>query len=482
MKGFQVPTSAKRRAFVVVDLGFGDAGKGLLTDYLVRRHEARMVVRFNGGAQAGHNVVTADGRHHTFAQIGSGSFVPGVRTHLAQPVVVHPTGLLVEAGYLARQGVGGVLQRISVHEACPVVTPFQQAACRVRELARGRNRHGSCGVGVGEVQADAALSKEHVVTVREFGDPPRLRVKLRRLREMKREQLAAAFAEAADHSTAAARALLAPERAAFDDDAVGDRFLAALRPFNDGVAVVDGDAERRLLRDDGAIVWEGAQGLLLDEWRGFHPHTTYSTCLPSAATDLLSSAGYDGDITRIGVHRSYQVRHGDGPLPTEGTVPDGVGVDPHNPDGPWQGPFRAGALDFVLLRYAREIAAGVDALAITHMDALMGRASWPICQSYVLAPGSSTPLIEDLVIGDGPRRSRIVPGVLGDLAHQSAITATLFEARPELCAITAKGGGSDRSGGLVDQLVSRFEAELGAPVALVSHGPRATDVREIKPR
>jgi len=80
------------KAFIVVDLGFGDAGKGLMTDYLVRRHGAKLVVRFNGGAQAGHNVVDASGREHTFSQLGSGSFVPGVRTHLASPVVVHRPG------------------------------------------------------------------------------------------------------------------------------------------------------------------------------------------------------------------------------------------------------------------------------------------------------------------------------------------------------------------------------------------------------
>ena len=68
------------RAYIVVDLGFGDSGKGLLTDFLVRHLEADVVVRYNGGAQAGHNVVTPDGRHHTFSQFGSGAFNPHVKT------------------------------------------------------------------------------------------------------------------------------------------------------------------------------------------------------------------------------------------------------------------------------------------------------------------------------------------------------------------------------------------------------------------
>ncbi|HMB55126.1 MAG TPA: adenylosuccinate synthetase, partial [Thermoanaerobaculia bacterium] len=93
------------RATIVVDLGFGDAGKGLLTDHLVRETGATLVVRYNGGAQAGHNVVTAGGRHHTFAQLGSGSFVAGTRTLLGPRVVVHPTALLLEAEALAGRGV-----------------------------------------------------------------------------------------------------------------------------------------------------------------------------------------------------------------------------------------------------------------------------------------------------------------------------------------------------------------------------------------
>ena len=70
---------------LLAGLGFGDEGKGTVTDYLVRTHSAKMVVRYNGGAQAAHNVVLPDGRHHTFAQFGSGTFVPGVRTHLSRP-------------------------------------------------------------------------------------------------------------------------------------------------------------------------------------------------------------------------------------------------------------------------------------------------------------------------------------------------------------------------------------------------------------
>jgi hypothetical protein len=108
--------------------GFGDAGKGVVTDHLAQRHRARTVVRFNGGAQAGHNVVTADGRHHTFAQLAAAASSRGAHTHLAAPFVLHPTALLVEAQHLARKGLPDPLARVTVSPEALVITPLPPAA------------------------------------------------------------------------------------------------------------------------------------------------------------------------------------------------------------------------------------------------------------------------------------------------------------------------------------------------------------------
>ncbi|MBK7398580.1 MAG: adenylosuccinate synthetase [Myxococcales bacterium] len=172
-----------KRAFAVVDLGFGDAGKGALTDALARRHDLELVVRFNGGAQAGHNVVTADGRHHTFAQVGAATFVsPAVRTLLSRFVVFHPTALLVEAQVLSTKSVPDALDRVLVDERALVTTPYQQAACRIRERARGAARHGSCGVGVGETVADALADPGDAIVAGHLRDPGALRRRLAVLR------------------------------------------------------------------------------------------------------------------------------------------------------------------------------------------------------------------------------------------------------------------------------------------------------------
>jgi adenylosuccinate synthase len=130
----------ERQAVIVTDLGYGDAGKETMVDYLVRQgpeDESAVVVRYNGGPQAAHNVVTADGRRHTFAQFGSGSFVPGAQTHLSRFMLINPLNMEPEAEHLQRLGVTDVWERLSVDEDAIVITPWQVAANQLRELARG---------------------------------------------------------------------------------------------------------------------------------------------------------------------------------------------------------------------------------------------------------------------------------------------------------------------------------------------------------
>jgi hypothetical protein len=166
---------------IVVDLGFGDAGKGTVVDWLCsrageRRGAAlpRTVVRFNGGAQAAHNVVTPDGRHHAFAQFGSGMFTPGVRTHLSGFVLVDPLALAAEAAQLASAGVAGALDRLTVDRDALLTTPYHRAANRARERARGAARHGSCGMGIGETVSYALGAGADAPRVGDCDAPRRL--------------------------------------------------------------------------------------------------------------------------------------------------------------------------------------------------------------------------------------------------------------------------------------------------------------------
>lgn len=425
--------SARQSAFIVVDLGFGDAGKGLLTDHFVRSTHADLVVRFNGGAQAGHNVVTSDGRHHTFSQFGSGSFVAGVRTHLARPVVIHPTALRVEAERLALIGVGDVLERLSVDPECRVTTPFQQAAGRLRELLRGEARHGSCGVGVGETVRDALETPELSLCFADLLRPERARERLVAQRALKARE----FEDLPDQQLSPA---VEREHSAFLDPSLADRWLAAASLVAQGVRLRrDEDLE---LRSD-SIVFEGAQGILLDEHVGFHPYTTFSQCGFAGALELLANCGFPGEVQRIGVLRSYMVRHGPGPLPTEDERVSARTVEVHNEAGPWQKHVRKGWPDCVLLDYALRASGGVDELAITHLDALPAFPEFACCVEYE----GNVPLAL-------PR----------GIAEQEALTQRLFEARPTYRAIPAQ------------RLCDLIESQCKVNVGWVSVGPRATDV------
>jgi adenylosuccinate synthase len=425
----------------VVDLGCGDAGKGLVVDHLARSHPGALVVRFNGGAQAGHNVVTPDGRHHTFSQIGAGSFVPGVRTHLAARVVVHPTALLLEAGRLESAGVGDALDRLTVSDEALVVTPFHQAACRVRELARGGARHGSCGVGVGEVMRDSLAHPGDAVRVRDLAGAGPLRRRLDRVRERVRDDVRELRAAAAG-APAGER-----EGRVLDDPGVVDAWIDATRPFVARVRCASDGAVGAAVRGGAPVLFEGAQGVLLDEDHGFHPYTTWSRCTFANVDELLRDVAPGHRAYRLGVVRIYAHRHGPGPLPTESAELTAALDEPHNGDGPWQGRFRVGWPDLVMARYARAACGGIDALALTHLDAPFGPLRARIAPSY-----------EQGRVVEWPAHAP------DDLAGRAAATARLAQARPDLVEVEAR------------EAEEALAHAYGAPVALRSTGPTTRHV------
>ncbi|WP_229826258.1 adenylosuccinate synthetase [Nocardiopsis terrae] len=397
---------------MVVDLGFGDAGKGVTVDLLCAQGGFGAVVRANGGAQAAHNVVTPDGRHHTFAQFGAGTLAPGrpVPTHLSRFMVVDPLALAAEAQHLAALGVADPFSLVTVDRRALISTPWHAAANRARERARGRERHGSCGMGVGETMAYALEHPEDAPTVGDCARPHLLRRKLGLLAD----RLASVLAEEAPRRAEGAGSADAAER---DPLPELEGCLAAYRAFAGRVRLVDERYLPRLLAR-GPVVFEGAQGVLLDEWHGFHPYTTWSTTTTVNPLALLAEAGPAGDARRIGVTRTFTTRHGAGPLVTEDPFLTARLADRHNRAHPWQGGFRVGHLDLVAARYALEATGGVDSLVVTHADApaRLGRGlRW--CVGYELSDG--TPL-------------RIAPGDSPDLARQARIAGLLASAHPVL--------------------------------------------------
>lgn len=336
---------------IVVGLGFGDEGKGAVVDALCHESPVVSVVRFNGGAQAAHNVVVGD-RHHTFSQFGSGT-LSGVPAHLSRHVLVEPIALARESEELAALGVADPLRLLSIDADALLTTPIHVTANRAREDARGRARHGSCGKGIGETvwySLLAGASPGDVVESQRVlgvpGPPP-------------------VVGDCARPSVLRGKL---DALARFYEPLIGagtsvDDLVALYQDFAGAVRVTTGDEVGRLA-DRGRLVFEGAQGVLLDQWRGFHPHTTWSTVTPDNALGLLGGR----EATVIGVTRTYQTRHGAGPFPTEDASVLARFPERHNGVGEYQGAWRAGHLDAVLLRYAVAACGGVDALAVTHLD------------------------------------------------------------------------------------------------------------------
>jgi adenylosuccinate synthase len=449
-----------RRAIILAGLGYGDEGKGTWTDFLARTEPVHTVVRFNGGAQAGHNVVAPDGRHHTFAQFGSGTLVRGVNTHLSRYMLLNPLRLLREDADLQRLGVTDALARLSVDRRALVTTPFQVAANRLRELARGDARHGSCGMGIGETMSDWLEHGERMLTAGDLADAATVRRKLRDVRAIKRAQLADLLAALPESD-----AVRGERRILLDDDVLEGTarsfaWLGAnVRLAGDGYL---GD----LLSLAGTVVFEGAQGALLDEWRGFHPYTTWSTTTVKNALALLSEQGYDGETLKIGLLRAYGSRHGAGPFVTEDAGCRAAFSDPYNVLNDWQQGFRVGPFDAISARYAVEIAGEPDLLAVSHLDQLARLPEARLAVAYRYRGddpdvGRYADVRDGLIV-----RLRPSPAP-EDLAYQERLTRIVERCEPVYRRVPSDA----------DSFLAAVEDVLNRPVGLASSGPTADDKR-----
>lgn len=434
----------------MLGLGFGDCGKGHFIDTLTRRRQAHTVVRFNGGAQAGHNVVTPAGagavaRHHTFSQFGSGTMVSGVATVLADPVVVHPTALLVEAEALGRISIHDALSRLKIDARCRITTPYHQAAGRLREILRGGAAHGTCGVGVGETVRHSIGHPEQVMRYADLLHVGTVHTstQMEKLNAI-RETLLAEFSPLCEKG---GEGWLTDEYQMLLDDSVAKTWLNPCHALARQCPPASTHAIHTRLTQPGCVLFEGAQGVLLDEWRGFHPHTTWSTISTAAVEEVAAGFGVSDAIEHYGVLRAYLTRHGAGPFPTHDESLDASLPEPHNQGSGWQGDFRRGHPDAVLLRYALEAVGGLSGLLVSHLDVFENGVALKWCESY--DAGLSSPM-ERLTLG-GPQ----------DLDHQNSLTRLLSEARPHYAAEFIDSAGS---------LLERIAGVTPLPVVLGSYG------------
>jgi adenylosuccinate synthase len=434
--------------YLTVDLGFGDAGKGSVVDFLTRETNAHTVVRYNGGAQAGHRVLTAEAqpREHVFSQFGSGTLA-GAATHLSAYMLLDPLAMQVEAAHLQQLGCGDVFERTTIAERALVITPFQRAANRLLELQRGANRHGSCGLGIGETTADSLRYGERALRAIDLRNPQVLRGKLEFLRAV---NLAKVQRVALYNADAAA---LTEWQVLTDPHWLADT-SQAYAEFGSRVQLVGPNFLANCLQQPGAVVFEGAQGVLLDEWYGFHPHTTWATTTLTNADSLLQAAGYHGATERIGITRAYGTRHGAGPLVSESAVLGEQLPDACNGQHAWQQHFRVGWLDLVLLHYACQVVGRLDYVALTCFDRWAALSEWQVVEQHYWA---------------GQHHRTLAKAPQPDLAYQAQLTAQLLNSHALLRALPNP-----------DALLPLLKQTLGLPVGLLSTGASAAEKRWLR--
>lgn len=432
-------------ALVVTGITLGDEGKAVVTEFYTKKLKAHTIIRHNGGCQAAHNIVRPDGTHHTFQQFGSGTF-EGAETYLSEHMIVHPLRLLDEALALQNKGIDAPLDLLSIDSRALIITPYHQALNQLKEKARGSGRHGSTGLGIGETRSFAIDHPDAAIRAGDlqFGSHGEFGVKLRYTADLLLEK---------------AREL---DSSAEINDELFDQYVDDYMSAGELLRIVPWDYfYDKVIKRPGNIIFEGAQGVLLDELYGFHPYNTWTDTTPRNALKMLAEVNYPEDeITSIGVLRTYMTRHGAGPLPTEDTALNYVLSDQHNKDSEWTGPMRYGKLDLVLLKYAIEVSGPYDQLAITHADVIPQLQPW-VAEEYVrLGDTYSLKRLTDLIGQEN----------VGNFDSQVSLAKKLETLKPIYTRVYQH------------EYIQHIENELQVPIGLVSYGPTIDDKREFATR
>jgi adenylosuccinate synthase len=358
--------------------------------------------------------VLPDGRRHVFSQFGSGTLA-GLPTFLGPQVILNPTALAREAAHLVEMGIDDPFATLTVHPDALVSTFFHQALNRLREIARGDRPHGSCGHGIGEARSYWLRHGGDAIAARDLKDGHVLRAKLELLRQRTLLDLQGFVAQIPSGEE--------EDLLGIATEAVAERLLEV------GLRV----RTEPEIPDCRVAVFEGAQGVLLDEWYGFHPHTTWSTVTAHHALELAVQARAER-VHIVGVTRAFATRHGTGPLPTYDAALTARLTDPGNPWNRWQGTLRVGWPDLVLLRYAASVAGPLDGLAVTWLDHCE---TTRVCTTYEGAPALSPPSVPSLVRQESLNRVLEAAAPVYRDISRSELLAMLREIAP--IAIEANG-------------------------------------------
>ncbi|WP_046111453.1 adenylosuccinate synthase [Aquincola tertiaricarbonis] len=426
--------ASRGKNVVVVGTQWGDEGKGKVVDWLT--DHAQAVVRFQGGHNAGHTLVIK-GVKTALQLIPSGIMRDGVQCYIGNGVVVDPTHLLSEIERLEKIGLD-VRSRLFISESCPLILPFHVEVDKAREALRetsGAGKIGTTGKGIGPAYEDKVARR--ALRVQDLKHPERFAKKLKELLEL--------------HNFALGGYLKATP---LDYQPIFDHAMKVAEQLKPMMA----DVGYRLhtANQQGAhILFEGAQGTLLDIDHGTYPYVTSSNCVAGNAA-AGSGVGPDQLHYILGITKAYTTRVGSGPFPTELPMDEEGTVGHHlSTVGQERGtvtgrPRRCGWLDAAALKRSI-IINGISGLCITKLDVLDGLKEINVCVGYEL---------------DG-QRVDILPLDADDIVACKPI----YETFPGWTETTFGVTQWDALPANARAYLERVQAFIGAPIDMVSTGP-----------
>jgi adenylosuccinate synthase len=423
------------RNVVVVGTQWGDEGKGKIVDWLT--DHAQGVVRFQGGHNAGHTLIIG-GRKTILRLIPSGIMRDGVKCYIGNGVVLSPEALFKEIGELETAGVD-VRSRLTISEATTLILPYHVAIDQARERRRGADKIGTTGRGIGPAYEDKigrrGLRVQDLFDVKSFSE---------RLRE------------ALDFHNFVLTGYLGAEALDYQQT------LDAMLGYAEQIAPMVGDVSATLYAENRAgknLLFEGAQGTLLDIDHGTYPYVTSSNCVAGAAT---AGAGVGPQQLHyiLGITKAYCTRVGAGPFPSELYDADNpqrqdpvglnlatVGKEFGSVTGR---PRRTGWLDAAALKRSLQIN-GISGLCMTKLDVLDGLEEVKLCVGYKV---------------DGKDVDILPPGAVA-----VARCEPVYETFPGWKESTVGVSDWDKLPGNARAYLERVEAVAGVPVDMVSTGP-----------
>ncbi|WP_028990731.1 adenylosuccinate synthase [Thermithiobacillus tepidarius DSM 3134] len=422
---------------VVIGTQWGDEGKGKIVDWLTERCDA--VVRFQGGHNAGHTLVI-EGKKTVLHLIPSGILRPGVECVIGNGVVLDPQALIKELDMLKAAGVDAEA-RLRISDACPLILPYHRELDLARERAKGEAKIGTTGRGIGPAYEDKVARRAIRVSDIFF-----------------RERFAAKLAEVLDyHNFVLEHYFKAPR---LDFQQIFDQTLALSERLAPMVTNVP--ARLHQLSQQGAtILFEGAQGTLLDVDHGTYPFVTSSNTIAGAA--CTGSGVGPGQLRYVlGITKAYTTRVGSGPFPTELFDDTGAYLAERGAEfGSTTGRARrCGWFDAVALRAACQLN-GVSGLCITKLDVLDGLASIRLGVGYRC---------------DGVEKQELPVG-----AEAVSVCEPIYEEMPGWSESTQGVRSWDELPDNARAYLRRIEELTGFPIAMISTGPDRDETIVLRP-